>query len=101
VDSDYNWRIHSGTFEILTNQSDDNTIHIPQNPRNNDFYMYSTLFIVIVAIISSFFVFLKKSKTDRNSNESEQIIYECPECGAEIKLSDKFCPQCGTEFEEQ
>ena len=31
-------------------------------------------------------------------NDSE--IYECEECGAEVKIDDKICPKCGADISE-
>ena len=43
--------------------------------------------------------------TEENNNESEdeeseEVIYQCPDCGASISEDTKKCPSCGVEFEE-
>ena len=33
-------------------------------------------------------------------DEDEDYLYECPECGGEVKEDALICPNCGAEFEE-
>ncbi len=49
------------------------------------------------------FVVLKDEKKNRKSDNdnNENIIFNCDNCGAEVKENDTVCPKCGLEFVEE